>query len=91
MNLNLDAWTYGYVSGIMLLVLLSLLAFIVACMAWKACQAHIARQHAHPQELRDALQRELRIIERESGRAARLTSQRFLLDEDELNTRRRSS
>ena len=98
MNLIIDAYSaysqgydQGYVSGIVLLVLLGLIVFCAAYSAWKACEAHAARQRSHPQDVRDALQRELRAIERESGRAARLTSQRFLLDEDELSTRRRSS
>ena len=85
--ISIDPFTFGYLIGIALVVLLGLLAFC----AWMAGKDHAARQQAQSQAVYEALQRDLRAIERDASRASRLASHHFLQEADDLIPRRRPS
>lgn len=84
---SMDPFTSGYLTGIVLLGLLGLLVFC----AWMGGKDHAARQQSQSQDVYQALQHDLRAIERDASREARLASHHFLQEADDLMTRRRPS
>ncbi|MBL8127199.1 MAG: hypothetical protein JNM64_06160 [Chloroflexia bacterium] len=84
---SIDPFTFGYLTGIVLIGLLGLIAFC----AWMGGKDHAARQQSQSQAVYEALQRDLRAIERDASREARLASHHFLQEADDLIPRRRPS
>jgi hypothetical protein len=72
-------------------LLVGLLLFVLLLATWLAGAVHAEKQRPDPADPLEALQRELRYLERDTERASRQTAQRYLQDVDELVTRRRSS
>jgi type II secretory pathway component PulJ len=69
-------------------LLAGLLLSVLLLVVWLVNDDHAERQRPEPLE---ALQRELRYIERDTERASRQAAQRYLRDADEPFVRRKSS